>query len=84
MSEIQCKRNRNGFRPVEGIVVFAGALLALGSATWALWGHWIAFAAFLLGTLTFSVLYAMRLCKHCEKNCPFHPSVRFWKSLRGH
>lgn len=74
----------NGFTKVEGIFVFAGALLALGSATWALWGSWIAFAVFLLGTLTFSVLYTVRLCKHCEKNCPFHPSARFWKSLRGH
>lgn len=70
---------KNGFTRPEGIAVFFGALLALGSALWALWGHWTALALFLLGTAIFSVLYSTRLCRHCDKNCPFHSSGRFWK-----
>lgn len=73
---------RGGFSRTEGLTVFAGALVALGTALWALWGHGIALGLFLLGTGVFSVLYSTRLCRHCEKNCPFHASGRFWRKTR--
>lgn len=62
--------------------MFCGALLALSTALWALWGHWVALALFVAGTGLFSALYSQRLCRHCDKQCPFHRNGRFWKKAR--
>jgi len=83
MPEMKSPRSHpNGFTRPTGIAAFLGALLALSTALWGLWGHWIVLGLFLLSTGVFSVLYSTRLCRHCDKNCPFHSSGQFWRQPR--
>ncbi len=71
-------KNHKGFSKKEGYVVFSALIGVVVMGTYGLIDQPIMLLLFICCFITFMGIYSQKLCKSCDKLCPFNPNMKFW------